>query len=43
MLSANQRKVFADFHQSVEAEGTLDAKTSHLIKMAAAMGFGCYP
>jgi hypothetical protein len=43
MLSENQRKIFADFHKSVEAEGILDQKTSHLIKMAAAMAFGCYP
>jgi alkylhydroperoxidase/carboxymuconolactone decarboxylase family protein YurZ len=43
MLSENQRKMFADFHKSVEAEGTLDEKTSHMIKMAAAIAFGCYP
>ena len=43
MLSDNQRKLFADFHKSVEAEGILDKKTSHLIKVAAAMAFGCYP
>ena len=43
MLSENQRKLFADFHNSVEAEGILDEKTSHLIKVAAAMAFGCYP
>jgi alkylhydroperoxidase/carboxymuconolactone decarboxylase family protein YurZ len=43
MLSENQRKIFADFHKSVEAEGALDEKTSHMIKMAAAMAFGCYP
>jgi alkylhydroperoxidase/carboxymuconolactone decarboxylase family protein YurZ len=43
MLSENQRKLFADFHKSVEAEGILDEKTSHLIKVAAAMAFGCYP
>jgi hypothetical protein len=43
MLSENQQKLFADFHKSVEAEGILDEKTSHLIKVAAAMAFGCYP
>jgi alkylhydroperoxidase/carboxymuconolactone decarboxylase family protein YurZ len=43
MLSENQRKIFADFHKSVDAEGTLDEKTSHMIKVAAAMAFGCYP
>jgi alkylhydroperoxidase/carboxymuconolactone decarboxylase family protein YurZ len=43
MLSENQRKLFADFHKSVEAEGILDEKTSHLIKIAAAMAFACYP
>ena len=43
MLSENQRKIFADFHESVEAEGILDKKTSHMIKVAAAMAFGCYP
>jgi len=43
MLSENQQSLFADFHKSVEAEGILDAKTSHLIKVAAAMAFGCYP
>jgi hypothetical protein len=43
MLSENQRKLFADFHKSVEAEGILDEKTSHFIKVAAAMAFGCYP
>ena len=43
MLSENQRKLFADFHKSVEAQGILDEKTSHLIKIAAAMAFGCYP
>ena len=26
MLSENQRKIFADFHKSVEAEGALDEK-----------------
>jgi len=43
MLSGNQRKLFADFHKSVETEGILDEKTSHLIKIAAAMAFACYP
>ena len=43
MLSENQRKIFADFHKSVEAEGVLDDKTSHMIKIAAAIAFGCYP
>ena len=43
MLSENQRKIFADFHESVEAEGILDEKTSHMIKVAAAMAFACYP
>jgi hypothetical protein len=43
MLSENQRKLFADFHKSVEAEGILDEKASHLIKIAAAMPFACYP
>ena len=43
MLSENQRKIFGDFHTSVEAEGALDEKTSHMIKMAAAIAFGCYP
>jgi alkylhydroperoxidase/carboxymuconolactone decarboxylase family protein YurZ len=42
VLSENQRKIFADFHNSVDAEGTLDEKTSHMIKVAAAMAFGCY-
>ena len=43
MLSENQRKIFSGFHKSAEAEGTLDEKTSHMIKVAAAMAFGCYP
>jgi hypothetical protein len=43
MLSENQRQIFADFHKSVEAEGILNEKTSHMIKMAAAIAFGCYP
>jgi hypothetical protein len=43
VLSENQRKIFADFHNSVDAEATLDEKTSHMIKVAAAMAFGCYP
>jgi hypothetical protein len=43
MLSENQRKIFADFHKSVEVEGILNEKTSHMIKMAAAIAFGCYP
>ena len=43
MLSENQRNLFADFHKSVEVEGILDEKTSHLIKVAAAMALGCYP
>ncbi len=43
MLSENQRKIFADFHRSVEAEEVLDEKTSHMIKLAVAMAFGCYP
>jgi hypothetical protein len=43
MISENQRRLFADFHKSVEAEGILDEKTSHLIKVALAMAFGCYP
>jgi alkylhydroperoxidase/carboxymuconolactone decarboxylase family protein YurZ len=43
MLSENQRKIFAEFHKSVEVERVLDEKTSHLIKVAAAMAFGCYP
>ena len=43
MLSENQRKIFAEFHKSVEVEKALDEKTSHLIKVAAAMAFGCYP
>ncbi|MFO7971158.1 MAG: hypothetical protein R6U40_05330 [Desulfobacterales bacterium] len=43
MLSENQRKIFTDFHKSVEAEGVLDEKTSHLIKLAAVMALGYYP
>jgi len=43
MISENQRRLFADFHKSVEAEVILDEKTSHLIKVALAMAFGCYP
>ena len=43
MLSANQKKLFADFHKSIESEKILDDKTSHLIKIAAAMALGCYP
>jgi len=43
MLSKNQRKIFAEFHKLVEFERVLDEKTSHLIKVAAAMAFGCYP
>jgi alkylhydroperoxidase/carboxymuconolactone decarboxylase family protein YurZ len=43
MLSENQRGLFAEFHKSIEAEGILDEKTSHLIKITAAMAFGCYP
>jgi len=43
MLSENQRKLFSEFHKSIEAEGILDEKTSHLIKVAAAMAIGCYP
>ena len=43
MLTENQRKSFSDFHKSVEADGILDEKTSHLIKVAVAMAFGCYP
>ena len=43
MLSENQRKIFAEFHKSVEVEGVLDEKTSHMIKLAAAMALGCYP
>jgi alkylhydroperoxidase/carboxymuconolactone decarboxylase family protein YurZ len=43
MLSEKQRKIFADFHTSVEVERMLDEKTSHLIKLSAAMAFGCYP
>ena len=43
MLSENQRKLFADFHNSVDTEETLDEKTSHMIKVAVAMAFACYP
>ena len=43
MLSENQRKIFGDFHESVGAEGILDKKTAHMIKVAAAMAFACYP
>jgi alkylhydroperoxidase/carboxymuconolactone decarboxylase family protein YurZ len=43
MLSEKQRKIFADFHKSIEAEGALDYKTSHIVKITAAMAFGCYP
>jgi len=43
MLSESQPKLFADFHESVEAEGILDEKTAHMIKVAAAMAFACYP
>jgi len=43
VLSENQRKLFANFHNSVDAEGTLDEKTSHMIKVAVAMALDCYP
>ena len=43
MLTDDQRKQMADFQQSVNAEGTLDEKTAHLVKVAAAMAIGCYP
>lgn len=43
MLSENQKKAFADFHKSPQLEAILGAKTAHMVKIAAAMAFGCYP
>lgn len=43
MLSESQKKAFADFHKSTQLEEILGAKTAHMIKIAAAMAFGCYP
>ncbi len=43
MLSEKQRELFASFHQAIENEGNLDQKSSHLIKIAAAMAYGCSP
>ena len=43
MLSENQKELFASFHYAIENEGILDQKTSHMIKIASAMSFGCSP
>ena len=43
MLSEGQRKVFFDFNQSAQQEEIIDPKTIFLIRIAAAMSFGCYP
>ena len=43
MLSENQRKMFSDLNQSAQQEGILDPKTTFMIRVAAAMAFGCYP
>ena len=43
MLSEGQRKVFFDFNQSAQQEEIIDPKTIFLIRIAAAMAFGCYP
>jgi len=43
MLTEDQRKAFVDFHNSPQLEAILGAKTAHMIKIAAAMAYGCYP
>jgi uncharacterized pyridoxamine 5'-phosphate oxidase family protein len=43
MLSENQKKAFADFHKSPQLEAILGEKTAQMVKIAAAMAFGCYP
>jgi alkylhydroperoxidase/carboxymuconolactone decarboxylase family protein YurZ len=43
MISESQEKAYREFASHAYAPDVLDAKTVHLVKLAAAMAIGCYP
>jgi hypothetical protein len=43
MLPDKQQKAYTDFYDSTCQNEILDAKTTVLVQMAAAMAVGCYP
>ncbi|MEW6352295.1 MAG: hypothetical protein AB1646_24860 [Thermodesulfobacteriota bacterium] len=43
MISEAQAEAFRLFSQSAYSGEVLDSKTTHLVKLAAAMSIGCYP
>ncbi len=43
MIPENLKKSFIDFHKTIIANDILDAKTTFMIEMGAAMAVGCYP
>ena len=43
MIPENVKKSFIDFHKTIIANDILDAKTTFMIEMGAAMAVGCYP
>lgn len=43
MIPKHLKKNFIDFHKAMIANGILDAKTTFMIELGAAMAMGCYP
>lgn len=43
MLNEKQQKTYADFYESTKNNGILDAKTTLLLQLGAAMAVGCVP
>ena len=43
MLPKDQKKAYAEFYNSARNNNVLEAKTTFLIHLAAAMALGCYP
>ena len=43
LLPKHQKRAYAEFYRSARSNEQLDAKTTLMIHLAAALAVGCYP
>ena len=43
LLPKSQKRAFAEFYRAARNNDSLDAKTTLMIHLAAALAIGCYP
>ena len=43
MAAKKQKRAYAEFYRAARYNEVLDAKTTLLVHLAAALGAGCYP